>query len=202
MHKLLNIAAMSLTIALAFGCSSTRIVDSWRAPNLTASDLEFEHVVAIAITENRSRGRMAEDALARAATRTRVSPAYTLLNDEDRRNVDRMRLLLTAAGVDGAIVVRLLGAEDKQTYVPGRAYNYGPGGFYGYYGRVGPVIYEPGYVRTDTTVTIETSLHDVASGQMLWTAVSESMNPSSVEKLMTEVAGAAGKELRRNGLVP
>lgn len=201
MRTSISTAALIVTIALALGCSSTRIVDTWQAPHLTASDLKFEHVVAIAITQKSARRSMAEDSLARAATRTRVSPAYTLLNDDERGNVERVRMLLTAARVDGAIVVRLLGAEEKQTYVPGRTYHYG-GGFYGYYGRAGAVVYDPGYVRTDTILTIETSLHDVARGELLWAAISESLNPSSVDELMTEIAEAAGNALRDAGLVP
>jgi hypothetical protein len=77
-----------------------------------------------------------------------------------------------------------------------------PGGFYGLYGGSWASGYQPGYVVTDTVVRIETSLYDVEQGRLLWTAVSETMNPSTVEGLIEEIVAAARKELAEQGLLP
>jgi len=193
--------ALLVFLSLAVGCSSTKLVESWSAPGVDASDLSFQHVVAIAVLSDVSRQRIAEDALAGEATDTKVTAAYTILSKRDRADTERLRAVLEKNGIDGAITVRLTGVEDKQTYVPGTTRVVG-GGYYGYYGRVGTVVHEPGYVRTDTYVRVETTLFDVAAGKLLWSGLSETMNPDSVGEVIEGIVRAASKDLKKRGLVP
>ena len=188
-------------LTLLVGCASTHLVDTWSAPDLTPSDLQFKNVVAIALVADGTQQRIIEEALAENATRTKVTPAYALLTDADRANTDRMRKKLEGYGIDGVIAVRLVSLEDKETYVPGTTTSYGSG-YYGYYDRFGTVIYEPGYYRTDTYVKVETSLYDVAGGKLLWAGVSETLNPSSVNGLIKDIVEAARKRLREQELLP
>lgn len=192
-------ALFGLVALVAAGCATTRIVETWKAPGLSAADLDFQHVVAIALMPEESRARIVEDALTAAATRTKVTPAYSIVSLEDRADVGRMRGALEEQGIDGAVVVRLVGVDEEQTYVPGTVV---PGGFYGYYGRVGAVMYEPGYVRTDKYYTVETSLYDVHSGKLLWSGISETLNPRDTDDLIEEIVAAARKKLREEGLLP
>lgn len=191
--------ALLLASGLA-GCATTRIVDTWQAEGLQASDLDFERVVAIAALTETSRQRIAEDALASEIERTRVVPAYTLLTREDRADVDRLRRVLEANGIDGAITLHLVGVEEEETYVPGTTRVY-PMGYYGYYGTVGSVVYDPGYIRTDTYVVVETSLYDVEQGKLLWTGISRTLNPKDIDSLIEGIAEAARDELREEGLL-
>jgi hypothetical protein len=167
---------------------------------VTAAELEFQHVVAIAAVREPTRQRVVEDALAAAATRTRVTPGYTILTAEDRADEDRLRTALTRHDIDGAITVRLVDVEQSQTYVP-PAHRYG-GGYYGYYGAVGRPVYQPGYVVTDTHVVVESSLYDVGGGRLLWTGISRTFNPTSIDALIGEIATATRNELRNEGLLP
>ena len=188
-----------LVVALGLACSNTRIVDSWSDPGLQAADLRFEHVVAIAAVANESRQRLAEDALAAAATRTRVTPGYRLLSHADRADSERLRAVLEEAGVDGAVTVRLVGVEEKTTYVPGSRH---PVSYWTYWGRSGAPVYDPGYYRDDTIVVVETTLHDVRSGRLLWAGTSRTLNPDSVADVIEGVVASAAKELRERGLIP
>ena len=108
-----------LAALLLAGCATTQMVESWTAPGLTPSDLEFERVVAIAVMPEVSRQRIVEDALAATATRTKVIPAYTILEPAERTNVERLRKALERNGIDGAVTVHLVGVDKKETYVPG-----------------------------------------------------------------------------------
>jgi hypothetical protein len=195
-----RLAMLSLLCALAVaGCATTHIVEHWTAPGLTAAELEFQHIVAIAAVREPSRQRIVEDALAAAATRPRVTPAYTILTREDRADVDRLRTVLERHGIDGAITVRLVDVEETETYVaPAHRH---AGGYYGYYGAVGRRVYQPGYVVTDTHVLVESSLYDVTGGRLLWTGISRTFNPASVDSLIGEIATATRNELRREGLL-
>lgn len=191
--------SLALTLALLLaGCASTQIVDSWTAPGLTPADLQFQHIVAIAVLPDLTNQRVAEDALAATAKQTRISPAYALLSAADRSDAERLRATLSRAGVDGAVTVRLVRVEDKETYVPGTTHVIG-GGYYGYYSRV---YVDPGHYRTDTFVHIETTLHDVENGKLLWSGTSKSMNPSNVRAAIRGVMDAARGDLRKQGLLP
>lgn len=191
--------ALVLSYSIALSCSSTRIEEQWTAPGLEPADLQFEHVVAVAVVPSETQQRVAEDALVARTSRVKVTPAYQLLSPADRGSVERARAVLTGLGIDGAIVVQLIGVDREQTYVPGTMV---PGGFYGLYGSSWAGVYRPGYVIDDTLVRIETSLYDVAEGRLLWTAVSETMNPSTVDGLIEEVVVAARQELAEQGLIP
>jgi hypothetical protein len=200
--RIVSLAAVALLVGCAtLGCASTRIVETWTSPGLSASDLSFQHVVAIAAVPDEVKQRMVEDVLVASATRTKVTAAYTVVNQQDRADPERLRAALDQHGFDGAITVRLVDIEDKESYVPGSSRAYG-GGYYGYYGRVGAVAYEPGYYRTDTYVKVETSLYDVAAGELLWVGISETLNPSTVDGLISGIVEAAGKKLRDQGLIP
>ena len=105
----------SLCAFLVAACATTEIAESWTAPGLTAADLEFQHVVAIAIVPEPSRQRIVEDALAAAATRARVTPAYTILKPEDRADVDRLRTVLERHGIESCLLpIRGDGVHVKQ----------------------------------------------------------------------------------------
>jgi hypothetical protein len=67
------------------------------------------------------------------------------------------------------------GTRERQTYVPG---GYSGGFWGGYYGAGWG--YDPGYMVTDTFVNFETTLWDPhGEGKMVWSAVTETENPSS-----------------------
>ena len=193
------IACLILACGVTSACSSTRIVEQWTAPGLEPADLQFEHVVAVAVVPGETQQRVAEDALVARASSVKITPAYQVLSPADRGSVDRARAVLTALGIDGAIVVQLIGVDREQTYVPGTMV---PGGFYGVYSSSWAGVYRPGYVVNDTYVRLETSLYDVSEGRLLWTAASETMNPSTVDDLIEEVVVAARKELAEQGLLP
>ncbi len=191
--------ALVLSCSMALSCSSTRIVEQWTAPGLEQADLRFEHVVAVAVVASETQQRVAEDALVARASRVKITPAYQVMSPADRGSVERAREVLTGLGIDGAIVVQLIGVDQEQTYVAGSMV---PGGFYGRYGGSWAGVYSPGYVVTDTVVRIETSLYDVKEGRLLWTALSETMNPSTLDDLIEEIVVAARTELAEQGLLP
>ena len=68
-------------------------------------------------------------------------------------------------------------------------------------GAVQPAVYQPGYLQSDTVVTVETNVYSVTDDKLLWSGVSETFNPSDVAKAVNDVADAASRELRRQGLL-
>jgi hypothetical protein len=113
-------------------------------------------------------------------------------------NVEEAKALTLKSGFDGAVVVRVLAAGERVTYVPA-AYNRT---FWGYYGRAWPRAYDPGYYQSETVVTIETAIFSLAQDQLLWIGTSETINPKSLPDLVDDFAEAVRRELVRLELIP
>lgn len=190
-------------LSLAAACASTRIVDRWRNPEVGA--ISFEKVVAMAIVKDAGRRRVLEDAMAAEiqAVGATAQPAYTFVPDEQVRDDAAARRHFEREGFDGAVMLRVVGANTTQTYVPGRvtAVPVYYRTLWGYYRYWVPVEYDPGYVRTDRNVRVETIVYSVKDEQMVWSGLSETLNPDSARALVRGVAKAVVSDLRRDRLL-
>ena len=61
-------------------------------------------------------------------------------------------------------------------------------------------MYDPGYLRTDTIVRVETLIYDLRADKLIWAGMSESTNPDSVESLI-KLTSAAAAEMKKQGLI-
>ena len=52
------------------------------------------------------------------------------------------------------------------------------GSFYGYWGYGWGAVYDPGYLRTDTVVMVETLIYSVTQDKLVWAGHSKTTNPS------------------------
>lgn len=117
---------------------------------------------------------------------------------------------LKAAGVDGALVFVLKGIEKSTSYVPG-TYTYTPDigmyGFSGYYGGMYNNIYggvynqTPGYYVQNSNYEVTTNFYNVANEQLLWSALSGTMNPSSLADFSASYGSALIKSFLESGVI-
>ncbi len=192
------LAGLALLLALLAGCSTsrTKLETSWRSP--TATSLAFRDVLVLATTGDAASSRRLEDGLAARLPNGRAG--YTAVADEVRADQERLKAAVRESGADGLVVVRLVGREERQRWVPGDfpAYYYTP---YGYHRYRGPYTYDPGYLRIDEVYQLETNVYDVASEELLWSGLASTVSPRSMEQLVEEQLEVVGAELLRVGLV-
>ena len=62
-------------------------------------------------------------------------------------------------------------------------------------------VYTPGYLTTDTVVSVETLVYSVEQDTLLWAGRSETTNPKDIRKFVKDLVDTAGKEMRKAGLV-
>lgn len=160
------------------------------------SAIRFEKVVVFVLAKDEAVRRNGEHELCKRITSVPCVPGFAVVDDADRGDVDRVQRRVDAAGFDGAVVLRLTGRRVEQTYVQPS-----PAPLWGYYGYGWGAAYDPGYVRQDELVDVETALYSVEDRKLLWVGTTESMNPSDVRKTIGEIVAAVAKELRREGLV-
>ena len=184
-----------LASLLLAACSATRLKTAWRDPGIT--QIDFQKVAAFVVAKDEALRRSGEQEVCAQIKRAVCVPAYTLVPGTEIGDPAKVKAALEAAGVDGAVVIRLVGRRVKETYVPPA-----PTPMWGFYGTAWPMAYDPGYVRKDDLVDVQTSIYAVPDGRLLWTGKSESTNPRDVRRTVAEIADAVVFQLRYEGLVP
>jgi len=185
---------------LAAGCSATRLTSVWKAPEIT-SPPNFKKIVVMYMSRDVAQRRAAEEKLVSLIGPQRATASYTLIPEEEVRDVEKAKARVQAGGFDGAVVMRTVDVSQQQTYVPGTTYAPYYGSPWGVYGYGWGYAYDPGYVRTDTIYQVETLVYDVPKEKLLWASRSETVSPSSIDKMVQEIAVAVSERMRTEGLV-
>lgn len=204
MHRLTTrTIALAATLA-ATGCATTTFSSIWKAPDAPTVVLSGQKVAAVVMTPNNATRRAAEEALAREITKRGAEgvASYAFLSDQDLQDEASAKAGLQKAGVAGVVVMRVVSQNQSTTYTPSTwSRGYYPS-FWGYWGYGWGAVYSPGYVRTDTLVSVETLVYSVGEDKLLWAGVSGTTNPSHVDAFVKEIVDEAAKEMRKSGLLP
>ncbi|MCU0224085.1 MAG: hypothetical protein MUF27_08440 [Acidobacteria bacterium] len=193
-------AAVALT-----GCATTsEFVNMWKSPNWAGPALT--NVLIVFASKDTLHRRGYEDAMALQlrAKGLKAVQSYTVLPD-DRIDKEAIARLVKEGGYDGVIAARLSGVSQEQNYVPGYVsavpYYGGWGGWYGgWYG----AVYEPGYMTTTTIARVETQVWqvNVTEPAMIWTGMSETVDPQQTKNVAGEIAEVTIETLQKAGVLP
>lgn len=183
------------TTVLAACAPRTQIAADWKAPEFPTTP--FTKVAAFAMSQDQILRRIAEDEFVDRLPDNVGVASYSLIPESDLEDVEKIKKRLKDSGIDGAAVFRLVGEDYQLQYTPGGMYT----SFYGYYGWAWPMVYSPGYLRTETVVRIEANLYSVASEKLIWSALSETTDPSSARTVIDDVAGLVVGRMKRMGLI-
>jgi len=198
--SLVLFACMFLVWLVACGARTT-LSGVWQSPERAATPIRSMLVIGIG-TEETSR-RQYEDHFSMALEErgTQAVPSYRVLPSEERLSQVDLAAAVARGGHDGVIVTRLLAVDTDERYVPpSSSMSVGVGrGYYGYYGSSFGVNYSPGYVQRTTIVRLETKLYEVGEDDLVWSAQSETFQPSSTEDIVESVTKAVVKRLAEAG---
>ena len=184
----------------AMACSTTEFKSTWRDPTAKPVALRAQPVAAFLITPNKATRLAGEDILARelSARGVRGIPGYQLTGDKPVRDSEALRRYLEKAGIEGTVIMRVVDRRVELDYVPG---GWGYGSMYGYWEFGWGMMGRPGYLETDTVVSVETLVYSLPQDKLLWGGVSETTDPANLDSFIKEVVSKAGEEFRRAGLV-
>ncbi len=198
-------AVMAATVALVAAvatAASNEFISIWKSP--TAGTLNFvgRKVGAVVIVDDLSLQMSAEEALAREITaRGPIGVAsHRIVPREELANKDHAKGWFERAGVQGLVVMRLVDTDQQKVY----SSVVWSSGYYGnawdYYGYGWSTAYPIGKAHTQTTITVETLLYDLANAKPIWAGVSRTTNPKDTGSFMKEMAKDIGKKLKEAGL--
>ncbi len=207
---LLVLALVSAGFILQNCGTSTKVVGSWTNPE--TADKTFSNVMVVGLTSNIVARRNVEDQLVASLKKEGINamasinvftPNFMQNQPTKEEILDRIR----KDGYDGVLTVALMDKREESRYVPGSTM-YAPVSRFGYYGSFGgyystmyPTYYDPGYYTTDKTYVVETNLYDATSESLIWSAQSETYDPSNPEAGARSFAGAVADKMNRDGVL-
>lgn len=191
-----------------FGCvTTTKLSGTWTTPDIPAK--RYQKIMVAALTQNLLAKQTVEnDFAAKLSVRgVQVGVSHDVFapNFTDDHIEDKNAMLgkLREDDYEGILTVSLIDKRSETRYVPG-SYSYRPvshyvwyGRFWRYYTTMYPMIYEPGYYTEDKVYFIETNLYDVETEKLIWSAQSETYNPSDLEQFSDEFTTLIIEELQK-----
>ncbi len=190
--------------------SSSRITGTWKSDE---ADLgSYQHVIVVALTEKTVTRQQVEDKIVQGLTEIGVHAQKSIdvfPPDFVSKNLSKSDVVLQEIkrkNADAIVTVALIDQTSEQRYVPSAgAYPVTRFGYYGnfarYYGNWANSLYAPGYYTTDKTYYIETNVYDVQSGNLVWSAQSETYNPAGIDGFLNSYTKAMKSTLEKEGLI-
>ncbi len=198
--KLMGPLFLLLTAFLLAACASTTIRSAWFDTSYTGGPMK--RIVVVGVGGQVADRRVFEDSFAAQLRAAGVEgiPGYTVAPDETRMDDAAFAGAVEHTGADGLLVVRLLNVDTRTqvstAMVPGPSV-WGPyrGGFYG------PMWFPATQVNQFDVARIESSLYDTKTQRLIWSATTDTINPSAVAQETPRFAAVIIGQLRARGLI-
>jgi hypothetical protein len=208
MKPLLKIIVVLLF--LFWGCGpSSYITSSWKAENVHPK--KYNKIVVLGLI--READRSIREKMEQHMVADLKELGYNAVCSCDEYNPKAFEGMteqqaiakLREAGVDAVLTVSLLDKAREKNYVPGNVY-YSPyyvyhHRFYGYYRTIYDRIYMEGYYVINTRYFWESNFYDMETNQLLYSAQSQSFDPSSTEALSHEYGQMIVKNMVKNNIL-
>jgi hypothetical protein len=203
LSKTLRGVIFTAVLCLSACASGTTFISTWKAPDAKPVSAQGRKVAALVITGDKTQQRDAEVYLSNDLTTrgARGVPAYTIIGF-GHPDVDYARARFREAGVEGVVVMRVVGHDERTIVDPGGYSGSAYTSFGSYYGSTGvSMSYSTGSVQTETEVAVETLVYSLTQDKLLWAGTSRTSNPAGVQSLINEVADAVSSQMARQGLI-
>ena len=182
---------------LAAGCSSTSIINSWKAPGATLTPEQFKKVLVVVIAKEEDARKVAEDQIVSNHKLLQASyPVFSL--QQLSKDTVKVKNMVKEQGFDAIIVMRLITTKAKTTYVAG-GHNqaYTKNGIYYF----GDYLNSSSYA-TDMDYIVSTNVFSLKDEKLLWSGVTASTDPKKLDKLINEVAKEVVYKMKEDKFIP
>jgi hypothetical protein len=207
MRKLISLPLMLAASLMLAACASTTLQSAWLDPTFTAKPMKKIDVIGIG--SNLTNRRVFEDIFAQKLRDAGVDgvAGYSVIPDEARAAEQPFTDAVVRTGAQGLLVVRLLGV-DTRTQISTTMVSTGPmwggpgmwgGGWSG--GPWGPSMVPVQQVSQYDLATVEVTLFEVKTGRAVWSATTQTLNPSSVQQETPGFANVVIAQLTAHGII-
>lgn len=206
MKRIGVVAGAILLLSVLAWAESTRFLASWKNPAVGTLDMAGKKIAVFVISPDEAMRLGPEETLA-TEMRSRGADCvagYTVLPVELTKNQEKAKEFLKRTGLNYAILIRVSGKDEEIRYMPGNVWYAGPyyPSFWGYWDYGWSSVYSPGYIYSQTVVTVETLVYSIEQNTLLWACASQTTDPEDIRKTVKNLANAAGERMRKDGLLP
>jgi hypothetical protein len=198
--RLLNAIVVLATVSGLLACSNFSLTNSWRSPEFSGPPMR--KVLVVGVSRGDATRRIFEDGFAQALRTAGVAAtsSYVELPESGQISNARLKAAVQQTKSDSVLITRIL-RVDQQVDVAGAMPlgGYYRGGFDGWYGSAWAMA--PENVSTYNVLTIESSLWDMRTGTLIWTGVTEAIQPSDVAKATGEMAQVLITKMKKDGVI-
>lgn len=197
-------AVLALALAASSCGTSSSLTQRWSDESYTGRP--GQKMMVIALTPAERNMLIWEGAFSSALQKSGVTPIAGSRFIPHGQKVEEAALKQTIreSGADLVAVTRLLAVDKEQEYVPGTSYyTPAPGyyGMYGYYHSSYAFVRSPGYIQENTIVKLETNVYDVDTEKLVWSGVSETVNPETAQDVANSVAFMLVDDMRKSKVI-
>ena len=185
MRRIISISLLGLLLA---GCASTTLQSAWY--DSTFGGGPFKRILVVGVTGTFTDRRLFDDIFAQALNSAGVQGirGFQYIDNAPSASADVFNDGVTRSGADGLLVVRLLGVDNRTnvstTMVPAMwaAPMSGPFGnpMGSPFGPWSPSWYMVPDVQQYQVANVEATLFDVKTRRPIWSATTQTFNPTSV----------------------
>jgi hypothetical protein len=187
-------------------CSSTRLISSWKAEDV--SNHKFDKVLVIGLMGNKDRNlrENVEKIIVQQLKAKGINSgsAFEEYGPKTFEALDETSTLkkLSNKGYDGAITIALLDKLKEKIYNPGMVGVYpGTYRFWGHYRTLYTRIYEPGYYTVTNKFMLEANVYDLDANKLIYSAQTRSVDPASPQSLATEFSDEIFRDMSAKGVI-
>lgn len=190
--------ALIFTVFLMTACASNKPIGEWRSESFSG---QVDNILIIGVTSRSTRRRVFEDKFVEglAAVNVKAVPSYTLLESSLELTRDIVERAIEGQNLGAVMVTRLVGVKEEQTYRLPANYDEDRG-YIGYYNHAWKET-SGGYYAQHKLFTLETTLYDTASGELVWSMQSETMDASKPRHIIEDQIRLAIDTLSKRGLI-
>jgi len=200
-----------ILFSLLIGCSSTRLVNSWRNPD--TSNFKTDKLLVVGIAQNINARSLFEEKLRsqfflrdiNAVKSLEVfEPDFTYSQKSEEDIKDEVKMIKDK-GFDAVLVTAVKGVENKR--VSEKEYydvKYRFNRFRDYYYTYQDIYYQPNYYEEYKVYHVESSLYSITSDverTLIWTGSIDIIDPSKVHNTVIDFVNRIIKSLEKERLI-
>jgi hypothetical protein len=202
----LAVFAFLASIPLIHGCATKQIISQWSNPEYAGVEprSRLKRVMVVGVTEQTALRRNFEDRLARALEARGVDAlqSYRFFPESGKIPEARLKQEIKRADADAVMISRLTRVERQTEVSPGYYHPFPAWRLYGWYSAAWyGGFYTPPRVYSYPVYYSETTLHDVAKDEIVWTATIRTVDPENVNEAIEEYVETVVKALNNRNIV-
>ncbi|MEY2667499.1 MAG: hypothetical protein RJA59_137 [Pseudomonadota bacterium] len=201
MRKLTALGSLLFATLVLTGCQTTSLQSAWYDPTFTGGPMHRITVVAAGLTP--ANRRLAEDIFSQrlGARGVHSAPGWAVVSDEARNAPEPFTEALRRSGAEGVLVIRVLGVDTRtqvNTMMVTTTSVWGTPGWGGVWATTTVPVTQ---VSQYALVMVETSLYEVSTSRLVWSGITQTLNPSDFPRDVGGFANVIIGQLAARGLL-